>query len=157
MYLLQFCEEVAFGLRDKGLRGRTVTLKARYASFRTVTRTRTLDHATNLGPRLYTTARELLEKIPAGPLRLLGVQVSNLEDIRLPVQEKLFGEIETSERGPSPRRIDVRARLERATEGIDRLRKKFGKRVVIPATLLGRESLKGADGSDGRTKPPRER
>jgi DNA polymerase-4 len=166
--LLQFCDDVAFGLRDKGLRGRTITLKARYASFRTVTRTRTLDHATNLGPRIYATARELLGKIPPGPLRLLGVQVSNLEDVRLPVQEKLFGESDAAERGPGPiargdpaasggcGRTNARGRLERATEGIDRLRRKFGKRAIVPASLLGRDHLKGRDGSDGRPRKPRE-
>lgn len=137
--LLSFCEEVAFGLRDKGLRGRTVTLKARYGDFTTITRTKTLDHPTNLGPRIYTTARELLDKIPAGALRLLGVQMSALSDVRVPIQETLFGEPETPMRGPRGVVEPSRAKLERATEGIDKLRKKFGRRAILPASLLGRE------------------
>ena len=48
--LMSFSEEVAFHLRDKGLRGKTVTLKARFSDFKTVTRTKTLAlAATNLG------------------------------------------------------------------------------------------------------------
>ena len=157
--LLSFCEEVAFGLRDKGLRGRTVTLKARYADFTTITRTKTLDHATSLGPRIYGVARELLDKIPPGALRLIGVQVSALSDVRAPLQESLFGELEAQPKaGPRPGQDLLRgparapsvAKLERATRGIDRLRRKFGSRAVVPASLLGRGPLRGRDGSDGR-------
>jgi len=85
-HLFEFCEEVAYDLRDRGLRGRTISIKARFSDFKTVTRSKTLDFATNLGPRFFATARELLERVPVGPLRLLGVQVSNLDDVRTPVQ-----------------------------------------------------------------------
>jgi DNA polymerase-4 len=153
LFLLSFCEEVAYGLRDRGLRGRTVTLKARYADFTTITRTKTLPAATNLGLRIYAAARELLDRVPAGPLRLLGVQISGLQDVRSPVQEKLFNGEESS----APDRtsgFDARRRLERATVGLDRLRRKFGRPVVVPASLLGRERVKGLDGSDGKVRAP---
>src|SRR5262245_10530623 len=94
LILYEFCEEVSHELRHRGLRGRTVTLKARYWNFKTVTRSRTVDLPINLGKRLYVVARELLEKIPAGPLRLMGVQVSSLSDVRAPVQAGLFGGLE---------------------------------------------------------------
>lgn len=153
VFLLEFCEEVAFGLRDKGLRGRTVTLKARYADFTTVTRTQTLPLATNLGARLYAVARELLERVPPGPLRLVGVQVSNLEDVRTPVQETLF---EGAERGSEARAawFDTRRRLENASAGLDKLRKKYGRDTVRPASLLGRDRLAGRDGTDGPLPAP---
>jgi DNA polymerase IV len=152
--LLSFCEEVAFGLRDKGLRGRTVTLKARYADFRTITRTKTLDNPTNLGPRIYNVARELFDKIPPGKLRLIGVQVSSLSDVRTPIQETLFGELEQPEKSaasvPSATlkgsNLMPRGKLERATEGLDKLRRKYGANTVLPASLLGRGTLKGRDG-----------
>ncbi|MBL8857191.1 MAG: DNA polymerase IV [Planctomycetes bacterium] len=146
--LLSFCEDVAFGLRDKGLRGRTVTLKARYGDFTTLTRTKTLTAPTNLGPRIFTTARELLDKIPPGPLRLIGVQVSGLSDVRVAVQESMFGDLEPELRGPRGTAQPSRAKLERATEGIDKLRKKFGRTAVVRASLLGRDRLEGRDGSD---------
>jgi DNA polymerase-4 len=156
--LLSFCEEVAFGLRDKGLRGRTVTLKVRYGDFTTVTRTRTLDVPTNLGPRIYATARDLLDRVPIGPVRLLGVQMSSLQDVRAPVQEDLFAGDLGQPNGTRPNAVrtpanDPRQRLERATAGIDKLRKKYGRRAVLPASLLGHEHLRGRDGSDGSTRP----
>jgi DNA polymerase-4 len=186
LMLLQFCEEVAFSLRDKGLRGRTVTLKVRYADFTTITRTKTLEVPTNLGPRIYATARELLDRVAIGPVRLIGVQMSSLQDVRMPLQADLFGErgngaaerdagwgagaqslargahgdTGSLARGPHTSNAgawvsnDARSRLERATAGMDRLRKKYGRRTIVPASLLGRENVRGRDGSDGRKKKP---
>lgn len=152
VFLLEFCEEVAFGLRDKGLRGRTVTLKARYGDFRTLTRTKTLPLPTNLGARIYSVARELLDRVPAGPLRLIGVQVSALEDVRIPVQESLF---DAPERPEDTRAawLRTRGRLERATEGLDKLRKKYGRDTVRPASLIGKPRSRGLDGTDGKLRP----
>jgi DNA polymerase-4 len=138
--LFGFAEDVAFELRDRGLRGRTVTVKARYWNFRTVTRSKTLDLATNLGPRIFATARELLDRVPRGPLRLLGVQVSNLEDVREPVQAGLFDESQSQT-------TEADRRLQRATERLDGLRHKYGRDVVRPASLIDPPSQ----------KPPRER
>lgn len=156
--LLGFAEEVAFVLRDKGLRGRTVTLKARYPDFRTVTRTRTLDFPTNLGPRIYTTAKSLLDRIEPGPLRLLGVQVSKLEDVRVPIQGTLFN-------GAADGRsqwLESNRKLSQATESLDKLRRKFGRGAVLPASLLDRPSPRGRDGTDlpagdGHDRAPLER
>jgi len=148
LFLLQFCEEVAFGLRDKGLRGRTITLKARYSDFKTVTRTKTLDYPTNLGPRIFATARDLLERIQPGPLRLIGISVSGLLDVRAPIQETLFNG--HHEGGSRDDWIQTSKKLERVTGGIDKLRRKFGKDAVLPASLLGRDRSKGMDGSDGK-------
>jgi DNA polymerase-4 len=141
LFLYEFCEEVAFDLRHRGLRGRTVSLKARLWNFRTLTRSRTLAVPTNLGARIYATARALLERIPAEPLRLLGVQVSNLEDVRTPVQQGLFGD-------DSPRPEVPDSRLEKAMPGLDKLRNKYGRDTVVPASLLTRERTSGADGRD---------
>lgn len=148
LFLLQFCEEVAFGLRDKGLRGRTITLKARYSDFKTVTRTKTLDYPTNLGPRIFATARDLLDRIQPGPLRLIGISVSGLLDVRAPIQETLFNG--HHEGGSRDDWLQTSKKLERVTGGIDKLRRKFGKDTVLPASLLGRERSKGMDGSDGK-------
>jgi hypothetical protein len=93
-------------------------------------------------------------------VRLIGVQMSGLQDVRAPVQEDLFGSDGTP--APDARSIDarvplntLRGRLERATDGIDRLRKKYGRQTVVPASLLGRGHLRGRDGSDGNRKPPK--
>lgn len=151
LFLLHFCEEVAFGLRDRGLRGKTITLKARYSSFKTVTRTKTLDCPTNLGPRIYSVARALLEKLEPGPLRLVGVQVSGLTDVRTAaIQGGLFGDPDGGAPTDRSQWLETTERLEKATASIDKLRKKYGGRAVLPASLLGRERLKGRDGSDSQ-------
>ena len=62
--LFSFCEELAYRLRDNGLRGRTITIKARFWNFKTVTRSQTLPFPTNLGPRIWAVARTLLERVP---------------------------------------------------------------------------------------------
>ena len=128
--LYEFCEEVAYDLRDRGLRGRTISVKARFWNFRTVTRSKTLPFATNLGMRIFAVARELLARVPSGPLRLVGVTVSNLEDVRLPTQETLFGD---ASEPPED------ARMAKGAEELDKLRKKYGKSVVRPGSTLREE------------------
>ena len=149
LFLLHFCEEVAFGLRDKGLRGKTITLKARFADFKTVTRTKTLDTPTNLGPRIYAVARELLDRIEPGKLRLIGVQVSGLGDVRTAVvQNSFFGDAEAGSNPEASPWLKQSARLQSATDSLDKLRKKYGKNTVLPASLLGRGRLRGRDGTE---------
>ena len=117
-----------------------MTLKARYADFKTVTRSQTLAASTNLGPRIYSVARELLSRVPAGSFRLIGVQVSNLEDVRQPVQADLFAGL--NESGALSGRDH-----EAVTEGLDKLRRKYGRGAVVQGILVGRERAKGRDGT----------
>jgi DNA polymerase IV len=126
--LFAYCEEVAYDLRSRGLRGRTVTVKARFWNFRTVTRSHTLPQATNLGVRIFAVARELLERVPAGPLRLLGVSLSGLDDVRQPIQNELF-----PLEGPDP----SDERQQHLAAGLDRIRKKYGRKLVQPGSLIG--------------------
>ena len=143
--LFTFCEEVAFHLRDRGLRGKTVTLKARFSDFRTVTRTKTLDAPTNIGARIFRVARELLTKVDERPLRLLGVQVSRLEDVRQPVQQKLF---EAGAGGGSRTdALETQEKLAKVTPSLDKLRRKFGRGTIVPASTLN-EKRGGGDGRD---------
>jgi DNA polymerase-4 len=148
--LVEFAEELAFRLRDQGLRGRTVALKARYWNFKTITRTKTLAFPTNLGPRIYAAARELLARVPPGPLRLLGLQVSNLDDVRTPLQGELWSPELPGDAQVPPAPGPDSERLARVTASRDRLRRKYGRSAVIPASLLSRERAEGRDGSDGR-------
>lgn len=149
--LLEYSEELAWRLRNAGLRAHTVALKARYWNFKTVTRTRTLDFATNLGPRLYSVGRELLARVPSGPLRLLGLQASGLEDVRTPRQGALF--TQGSLFGPAEPQADQKRALderrERISAGLHDLRERYGRGTVVPATLVGRDRTRARDGSDG--------
>lgn len=78
--VVRMADAVGQRLRDNALAGRTITLKARYADFATVTRSRTLARPTNTGPEMARVAGDLLAKIdlPRG-VRLLGVSLSQLE------------------------------------------------------------------------------
>ncbi len=70
---------VASRLRRHGLAGRTVTLKVRFADFRTITRSVTGTEPLDEAPALLRAARGLLEGIDTGDgVRLLGVSVSGL-------------------------------------------------------------------------------
>ncbi len=150
--LFTFCEEVAFYLRDKGLRGKTITLKARFSDFKTVTRTKTLEFPTNIGNRIYAVARELLGRVDPRPLRLLGIQIARLEDVRQPMQGTLFN---GSMADPSSRKdfLETSEKLAKVTPSLDKLRKKFGRGTVVPASLLGRKTPEGRDGTPGEGVP----
>lgn len=66
-------------LRQKGLAGRTISLKIRYASFRTITRSLSVEEGTNLQEDIEKAALTLLQKVPLSEgIRLTGVTVSNL-------------------------------------------------------------------------------
>jgi DNA polymerase-4 len=71
--------------------GRTVVVKIRYDDFTTVTRSRTLPTPTTDPVRVAAAARELVAETEAGrrPVRLVGVQVSNLVEEGAPVQLEL--------------------------------------------------------------------
>ncbi len=75
--LLALCDQVARRLRHHGLRARTVTLKYRDETFRTLTRARTTQESTNAGDALFAVVWELFQGVH-GPrrVRLLGVSAS---------------------------------------------------------------------------------
>lgn len=78
--LLDLSHRVASRMRRHGFRGRTVTLKVKYADFEQVTRAESLQQPTDDGGTIYRIARRLLDKTEAGsrPVRLLGISLSNM-------------------------------------------------------------------------------
>ena len=82
-------EKVGWRLRRQKLSGRTITIKIRFASFRTITRSRTLAVAASLDETLYHVAEEIVSKVALNEgVRLLGVTVSGL--VAAGVQMSLF-------------------------------------------------------------------
>jgi DNA polymerase IV len=79
--LFALCDQVARRLRHHGVRARTVTLKYRDETFRTLTRARTMASSTNAGDELFATIWELFQGVH-GPrrVRLLGVSSSGFGD-----------------------------------------------------------------------------
>jgi len=76
-------EEVSDDLRDAELKGRTITLKVRYDDFTRITRSQTLPEPTADRQTIDDTITQLLTATEAGRrrIRLLGVSISNLEDV----------------------------------------------------------------------------
>jgi DNA polymerase IV len=77
--LCGLCERVCWRARKRHIKARTVTLKIRYADFHTLTRSRTL-FPSNSELELYPIVKEMLSlaRTRSLPLRLLGIQLSNL-------------------------------------------------------------------------------
>jgi DNA polymerase-4 len=119
--LLAMADGVAGRLRAAGVRGATVTVKIRDSTFRTVTRQRTFDHPTDLTEPIWRAAVELARPEVAGRrIRLLGVTMSGLG---APEQLGLFAEDDDRRR--------------RATLAADAIRRRFGRRSITRARLLG--------------------
>jgi DNA polymerase IV len=108
---------VARRLREYGLYARTVHLKLRYRDFTTITRSHTMDRATQLDADLVEEARSLFRKHwkQGVPVRLLGVAASGLQ-----IQE---GQLSLLDQ-------ERRERWRRALEAADRVRDRFGESAI---------------------------
>ena len=79
------CAKVAYDLKQKGYRGRTIGIKLRYDDFQTVTRDSSLLTATDDPLVIRRAAGECLRRVPLKKkLRLLGVRVSALHAVGEP-------------------------------------------------------------------------
>jgi DNA polymerase-4 len=135
--LLRLSERVAARLRGVQLRARTLSIKVRYADFRTISRSRTLPEATDVGRDIYATAAELYDALGLvrPRLRLVGVRAEGLLDADGVSHQLAFGE---------------RRRGWREAEfAMDRATRRFGSEAVRPASLVSRVPVGG-----GRPKRP---
>jgi DNA polymerase IV len=122
--LLHLSGRVAARLREDGYRARTVTLKARLANFTTLTRSRTVRDATDVGADLYRAVGELYRALPGTGrrIRLLGVQASGL--VRAGAEQLAL----------------LRAgRWDDVERTLDRIERRFGRGSATPSTLLDRD------------------
>jgi len=123
--LLRLSERVAATLRSKGTRGRTVSIKVRFADFTTITRARTLASATDVAHQIHATAIAMFKEAISGEaIRLIGVRLEGLSDAAEPEQLSFEAEL-----GQTPRWRD-------AEVAADIARLKFGTAAVRPASLL---------------------
>ncbi len=119
--LLRQASHVGKRLRSSGVEGRTVVLKLRYADFTTITRSRTLAEATDVGRRIADEVRELYDAVGSHPpVRLIGVRMEQL------------AEAGTSSTGLWDEDEDWRG----AERVIDSVGERFGSDLVHPASLL---------------------
>lgn len=127
---------VAQRLRKHGLTARTVTLKIRFASFRTVTRSISFEEGTSLQEEIYRYAVSLLQKIPVHEgIRLIGVTASHLGP---PLSmESLFSE--------------NRDKRNRAAAAMDEIQARFGRKALQKGFWLEGKEEKGEGNPPERT------
>jgi len=137
--ILALAERVGRRLRRSSLAGRTITLKVRFHTFETITRSTTLDLPTDRTHDLVVTATALFRalRLERARVRLLGVGVSNLSEGDAARQLLLGGD----------------ARWEDAERAADRASDRFGGRAVTYASLLDDEDLQVAPTRDDISHP----
>jgi len=117
--LMWLSEKVSRRMRHRNLKGRTIHLKIRLGDFSTYTRAVTLEHATNFVEDIYRQAQIKLEEFlyRKQPVRLIGVQVSNLEEeVR---QLDLFQDVRP-----------IREKQERLHAAVDVIKDRFGEDAI---------------------------
>jgi DNA polymerase-4 len=138
--IVRLSDRVAGRLRHAGLEARTITLKVRFADFRTITRSHTEPEATALSTDIAATARALLAPIDIGAgVRLLGVSGSQLvqPSARQGVLD-LAGDDEYDH-------DEERARRSAVESAMDEVRARFGAGAVGAGSLIrtGRAGQEG--------------
>ena len=125
--LLPLCDQVGYQLRRQGLKARTITLQIKDPQLKVISRQKTLDTPTSLSRTIYQTACAILSECwrSDAPVRLMTVTASGLmpEGEAVPTQLSFLEEPQEDD----PRRIKLEA-------AIDRVRDKWGKNAVKPAT-----------------------
>jgi len=129
--LLGLCSKVARRLRKGGHAGRTVTLKIRFADFKTISRGRTLEGCMDLDKEIFDVAREILSKVQKQKaIRLLGVSISSLTHTPPEKQRSLFD-------------YSFWKKYKKVIESVDKARDKYGERAIMWAALVKREREAG--------------
>jgi DNA polymerase-4 len=122
--LVRLTDAVASRLRASGRGARTVTLKVRFAGFRTVTRAVTLAAPVDTSPAILDAVKPLLHELDTSAgVRLLGVAGSNFADPA--AQLDLFGDAD-----------DTALARRREAAVIDEIRERFGAEAVAPASSV---------------------
>ncbi|MBI4860369.1 MAG: DNA polymerase IV [Candidatus Riflebacteria bacterium] len=139
--LLELAGDVGASLRRHEYRCQSVRLKLRTEDFVTTMRSQQLPSPSSCDRTIYRTVCQLLAAHPPGrPVRLLGVTAADL----------VYGDEEQQGQLFPPPGDDARAAsVERA---LDRVRQRFGRSALGPASLVSRSG----GGRRGRTKGPDE-
>jgi len=134
--LLRLSGRTARALRAAGCVARTVTVKLRLASFKTITRSKTLNEPTDVAREIYAVACALYEGAGLGTgarLRLVGVRAAGLRPAEGAARQLAFDD----------RPVGWRE----AEQAVDRIARRFGADAVRPAALFGSSQDGQADAS----------
>lgn len=124
-YLLQQSEIVAIDLRKKGFRAKTITVKIKYADFKTATKSITVTVPTCSSETVFLEAEKLLTAYRLKTeIRLIGVGASSLVPASVPIQAGLF---EAGKKGDRT--------WEKVDKTVDRIKKKYGKEIIKRANI----------------------
>lgn len=123
--LMELSETVGYRLRSNGLRAKTLTLKLRFADFRTITRSITLSEATDRDSLIYRTVCELFAAhCGRPPWRLLGIRTSGFEKLK-----------QLSLLSPSVKE----QKEEQITIVTDKLKGRYGQKIICKARRLRKQ------------------
>jgi DNA polymerase-4 len=143
--LLRLSERTAARVRAAHQVGRTVAVKIRFADFTTISRSKTLPEATDVGRTVYETALGLYDALglERARLRLVGVRLEGLSPSEGQTRQLQLGERDNGWR--------------EAEAAVDQAARRFGAGAVRPAALVDPEGASrsrrgGAKGSDRRDR-----
>lgn len=128
--LLRLVTKASYDLRQGGFTARTITVKLRDRDFKTRSARRTLAKPVVADRVIMETARELLARLRTArrvPARLIGVALSSLSEDPRADQLNLFPS--------SDQRLETDRDLAIART-VDKVRKKFGAKGIVPGALV---------------------
>ncbi|MEO6203862.1 MAG: DNA polymerase IV [Mycobacteriales bacterium] len=136
--LLRLAERTAARLRSAGQVGRTVSIKVRFADFTTITRSKTLPEATDVGRTVYETALGLYAALglERARIRLVGVRVEGIGEAATQTRQLQLGEPDSGWR--------------EAEQAVDQASRRFGVGAVRPAVLVRPTDAGAAPPAAGR-------
>jgi DNA polymerase-4 len=126
---LRLMEKATSRMRKRDLAAQTISIKVRFADFKTITRSKTLELPLVGVQECYEVAKKLYEslKLDRARLRLVGVALENLVPQSEASRQLMLGEREKGWR--------------EATEAIDKATARFGSGSVRPARLVDPSEL----------------
>ena len=152
--LVRLCDDVASRVRASGKAARTVTLKVRWSTFETSTRSVTPGSPMSTGPAMVHALEPALRQLDlALGVRLLGVSASGLCD---PVEQLSL--LEGSGGPETSTTSDRDRRWSPASEAVDAIRRRFGREAIAPASAvrpMSRSSPWGPTEDADEPEPPK--
>lgn len=125
---LRLCEKATSRMRSRNLRAKTVSIKVRFADFKTISRSKTFPLAINGTQETFSVVKQLYEAldIAGARLRLVGVGLENLVENEGAAHQPALGEREIG--------------WAQAEAAVDRAIARFGSGSIKPARLVENES-----------------
>ncbi len=122
--LLRLTEKATYRMREKDFSARTISIKVRFADFKTITRSKTVPLAISATHEVFEVVRNLFLalKFDRARIRLVGVSLDGLEDGVDASKQLVLGEREKGWR--------------QATAAMDKASARFGQGSVRPARLF---------------------